>query len=530
MGCIPSGKRGLVVVGITVSLGMLQWSPHMYAQDVGGSTSRVDEGQRHEQPSTLQLSLKESIMLALENNLDVKVDKLTKDMRLTDIVFEIAKFDPSLDMNFNHRQTAFPLNSAVDLTTGEEATSSLSETSDQDFGVGVRQRFETGTDVRVGLDNERTDILFFDPDPADRIDPEYRSNLSVTIAQPLLRNFGIDINKTFIHVARNNMAIEEYEFEGSLMRLVEDVTSAYWDLVLSIELLKVQQEALRAAQSLLENNRAKVAVGVLPSIEVLVAQADVVAREEDVLVAAQRIEDREDELRRMLNLPDVPLMDKLTVIPMDPPKMTTEQMPLRDALETAFRMRPDIKQRKRDLTNRGLHVNHAKNQLLPDLSFQGGFGLFGLGEDFGDNLNGVGMTDSYHYQAGLVLSIPIGNRSAKSTYNKRRIEAETSLLALKNLELDVTVEVKKAIRSIRTDLKRIEVAQLATTLARRKTREEEERFREGLSTSHNVLEFQRDLARAQGREVQAIIDFNKSLVNAQRVLGTILEDTDIAMA
>ena len=90
--------------------------------------------------------------------------------------------------------------------------------------------------------------------------------------------------------------------------------------------------------------------------------------------------------------------------------------------------------------------------------------------------------------------------------------------------------MKKALRDINTGLKRIKVAQLATKLGRRKAQGETERFKEGLSTSHEVLMFQRDLAEAQGREIQAIIDFNKSLVNAQRVLGTILEDADITMA
>ena len=522
-------KRCLAVVGIAVSVSVLQWSDQVFAQDAGQSRSPGDAMQQREPSSTLQLSLKESIMLALENNLDVKVDKLNKDVRLTDIVFELAKFDPTLGANFRHGQRAFPLNSTIDPITFQETQTPLSQVSAQDFGVDVQQRLKTGADVRVDFDNTRTDLLFFDGNE-ERIDPEYRSDLRLTIAQPLLRNFGIDLNKTFINVARNNMAIEEHVFEDGLMQLVEDVTEAYWNLVLSIELLKVEHEALRAAQSLMENNRAQVKVGVLPSIEVLVAEADVAAREEDVLVAAQSIEDREDELRRLLNLPNVPLVEKLTVIPMDAPKLTTEQIPLKEAIETAFRMRPDMQQRKRDLTNRGLQVNHAKNQLLPDLSFQGGAGLFGFGKDPGDKLDVLGDTDSFHYEAGLVLSIPLGNRSAKSTYNKRRLEAETALLGLKNLELDVTVEVKKALRNINTSLKRIKVAQFATKLARRKAQEEAERFKEGLSTSHDVLMFQRDLAQAQGREIQAIIDFNKSLVNAQRVLGTILEDAEITMS
>ena len=529
MRCVRERRRWVPVCGVMLILCVLQLPDRGFAQDTGPSESVVDETQQRTFPSTLQLSLKESIMLALENNLDVKVDKLNKDVRLTDIVFELAKFDPTLGANFNHGQRAFPLNSTIDPITFQETQTPLSQVSEQDFGVDVQQRLKTGTDVRVDIDNTRTDLLFFDGS-AERIDAEYRSDLRFSITQPLLRNFGIDINKTFINVARNNMAIEENAFEDSLMQMVEDVTEAYWNLVLSIELLKVEQEALRAAQSLLENNRAQVKAGVLPSIEVLVAEADVAAREEDVLVAAQGIEDREDELRRLLNLPNVPLVEQLTVVPMDVPKLTTEQIPLKEALEIAFRMRPDIKQRKRDLTSRGLQVSHAKNQLLPDLSFQGGAGLFGFGKDHGDNLDVLGDTDSFHYEAGLVLSIPLGNRSAKSTYNKRRIEAETALLGLKNLELDVTVEVKKALRAINTGLKRIKVARLATKLAVRKAQEEEERFKEGLSTSHNVLEFQRDLAQARGREIQAIIDFNKSLVNAQRILGTILEDAEINMA
>tara|TARA_B100000315_G_scaffold260525_1_gene322590 strand:+ start:2913 stop:4508 length:1596 start_codon:yes stop_codon:yes gene_type:complete len=531
MGLIPQFNQWFVVVGIAATFSVLQWSDQGFAQDTGKLGSLGDETQQHKTPSILKLSLKESIMLALENNLDVQVDKLNKDVRLTDIVFELAKFDSTLGANFNHEQRAFPLNSTIDPITFQETEETpLSQVSGQDFGVDVQKRLQTGADIRVGIENERTDLLFFNHSPGGRLDPEYRSNVSVSIAQPLLRDFGIDINETFINVAKNNMAIEEYVFEGELMELVEDVTDSYWDLVLSIELLKVEQESVRAAQSLLEHNRAQVEAGVLPSIEILVAEADVASREEDVLVMAQTIEDDEDELRRLMNLPHVPLVEKLTVIPVDLPRLTTEQIPLQDAIEMAFQKRPDIKERKRDLTNRGLEVDHAKNQLLPDLSFQGGMGLFGLGEDFGDDLNGVRNVDSFHYQAGLVLSVPLGNRSAKSTYNKRRIEAETALLTLKNLELDITVEVKKALRDINTDLKRIKVAQLSTKLAQRKAKEEEQRYKAGLSTSHDVLMFQRDLAEAQGREIEAIIDFNKALVYAQHVLGTILEDADITMA
>tara|TARA_B100001971_G_C18256022_1_gene582184 strand:+ start:1896 stop:3491 length:1596 start_codon:yes stop_codon:yes gene_type:complete len=531
MGLISKYKHWVVVVGIASVFSVLQWSDQALAQDTGKLRTAVDETRQHELPSMLQLSLKESIMLALENNLDVKVDKLNKDVRLTDIVFELAKFDPTIEANVNHQQRAFPLNSTIDPITFQETEETpLSQVSGQNFGVELQKRLQTGTDIEVEIENERTDLLFFNQSPGGRLDPEYRSNVNFSIAQPLLRNFGIDINKTFINVAKNNMAIEEHIFEGELMELVEDVTSTYWDLVLSIELLKVEQESLRAAQSLLEHNRAQVKAGVLPSIEILVAEADVASREEDVLVMAQDIEDDEDELRRLLNLPNMPLIEKLTVIPVDLPRLTTDQISLQDAIETAFRKRPDIKERKRDLTNRGLEVNHAKNQLLPDLSLEGGMGLFGLGGDFKDDFAGLRNNDSFHYQAGLVLSVPLGNRSAKSTYNKRRIEAETALLTLKNLELDITVEVKKALREINTDLKRIKVAQLSTKLAQRKAMEEEQRYKAGLSTSHDVLMFQRDLAEAQGREIEAIIDFNKALVYAQHVLGTILEDADITMA
>lgn len=128
--------------------------------------------------------------------------------------------------------------------------------------------------------------------------------------------------------------------------------------------------------------------------------------------------------------------------------------------------------------------------------------------------------DFYNYGAGLVLSFPIGNRSAISQYNKRQFETRNAMVTLANIRQQVIVGVKLAVRRIHTDFKRIETTRSARIMAEKQLQAERERLNVGLSTTRFVLDFQRDLATAQGNELRAIVDYNKSLSNLTRMMGT----------
>jgi outer membrane protein TolC len=258
-------------------------------------------------------------------------------------------------------------------------------------------------------------------------------------------------------------------------------------------------------------------------VDVLQAEAAVASRVEQILVAEKSIRDQEDQLRRLLNPAEEELRQDLRLIPTDPPVTSLEAISLQEAIDIAMERRPEVLQAGKNVESSDLNVKFAKNQLLPTLSVQGTMGLSGLGADYGDatrrNLGG----DFYNYGAGLVLSYPIGNRSAYSTYNKRQLESRNAQSSLQSVRQQVIVGVREAVRRVHTDFKRIETTRSARIMAEKQLQAEQERLKVGLSTTRFVLDFQRDLATAQGNELRAVLDYNKSLSNLARNKATTLE-------
>ena len=196
---------------------------------------------------------------------------------------------------------------------------------------------------------------------------------------------------------------------------------------------------------------------------------------------------------------------------------------VQEAIDTAIERRPEIVQAKKNVESGELNKEFARNQLLPTLSLQGTIGLSGLGKDYGDSFTRNFGGDFYNYGAGLVLSYPLGNRSALSTYNKRQLEAKNAEAALASVRQQIIVGVREAVRRVQTDFKRIETTRSARIMAEKQLQAERERLRVGLSTTRFVLDFQRDLAVAQANELRAVIDYNKSLSNLARHKATTLD-------
>ena len=149
--------------------------------------------------------------------------------------------------------------------------------------------------------------------------------------------------------------------------------------------------------------------------------------------------------------------------------------------------------------------------------------------DYGSALSDTLSGDYYNWEVGIKLSYPLGNRSAKSQLTASRLEKAQLLLSIKNLEKDIIVEARQAIRQIKTDAKRLQASEVAEKLAKEQLKAEEKKFKVGLSTSFNVLEFQEGLAEKQRNELKAIIDFNKSKIRLRQTLATTLENHNIKL-
>ncbi|MFQ5989974.1 MAG: TolC family protein, partial [Candidatus Methylomirabilales bacterium] len=356
------------------------------------------------------LSLQESILLGLKNNLDIAIEGFNPKIRETDVTGEKSVFDPEVFAEVAFESTQTPNRNFL-------AGVRVRQINNNDFNwnFGLRQDLPTGGSYELSFDNNRNfnNSAFFS---VVNTNTAYTSDLSLTVVQPLLKNFGVDINRTQIKIAQNEREISFDRFRETVMDIITQIQDVYWDLVFTIEDLKVERRSLRLAQELAELNRARVRAGVAAPVEITQAETDIAAREALVTAAEKRVRDAEDRLKVVLNIPKEGEWGG-AVLPADPARFSAITLDLPSAVTDALRMRPEYEVAKVDLSNKELTLRFTRNQLLPDLSFQGGVGINGLSAldpTYGDALDSMADESNFIYSAGLVFSIPIGNRAARA--------------------------------------------------------------------------------------------------------------------
>ncbi|MBN2199796.1 MAG: TolC family protein [Candidatus Aminicenantes bacterium] len=490
------------------------------------------------QEKTLSLSLEACILKALSNNFDLAVQVMTPET--ADIAVSMAgeKFIPTLAFAYNRRDTA-------------QASFSFLEAADQvtvlrdNTSVQLNQQLPFGGSLGMTLSGAKTDTN----SSFQTINPRFETQLNFSFSQPLLRNFGFDMSRREIIVAQNNLRIAEEDFAQFVQSLVYRVEEAYWNLVYAIDSLEVRKQSLALAEDLLDKNKRSVEIGTLAPIDVLNAQADVASREADVLDAQALVKNSEDVLRAVINLAaDTPAAAGLKILPTDRPIFDEVAVDLDEALAAALANSPELSSGRIDIRNKELNLTYARNQLLPGLDltaqywspgvsgtqilYEGGNPLFGgiIGTVPGDVSEAMKDTFNFKYRnwsVGLTLSLPLNAVFSRAAAAQAMVALDQSQALLKSREQQLDIEVRSAVRAVRTNFMRVQAYRVARELAQKKLEAEEEKLRVGLTTNYFVLQYQRDLADRQTLELRALIDYNLSLAKLAQVKGVNLKEKNI---
>ncbi len=462
----------------------------------------------------LPLSLRDSIALALKNNLDIAVEGFNPPQREQDLTNAKSVFDPSAFLEFSQTDNRTP--PGVQVVQGNRLASTF-----WDYNAGLRQTLPTGGTYEFRFNNEYNILR-------SQSFTGFISKLGLTLTQPLLKNFGIEANETNIRIAANNQSISREQLRLKVSDIVTQVQNAYAEMAFSIENLRVQRRSLQLARDLVALNQARVRAGVAAPVEVTQAEAQEAARVQDVILAEKAVRDAEDTLKVIMNLPasggwgqEIQLTYTLTFEP--------KSVNLDESIQKALENRYEFKGAKLDIENKGLSTRLTRNQLLPDLSFAGSVFTNGAGSTYGSDLSEMGSSHFISYAVGVVLTVPLGNRGPQSSYIKAKLAEDQAKTSLKNLELQIIQQVREAVRRIEANAKRVDANRAARVLAEEQLRVEQRRLEAGVTTTFNVLSFQRDLAAAQANEIRSIADYFESLVNLEKVQATVLEANRIEM-
>lgn len=471
----------------------------------------------------VELTLKDSIVLALKNNLDIAVEGYNPQLRAQDLTGEKSVFDPSAFLEATRADNRLP--SRLQLLTAQPV---LSDT--WDFNVGLRQKLPTGGTYELRFNNEwlNDNSTTTINNTITNAPSGFLSGLGVTLTQPLLKNFGFEANETNIRIASNNQAISKEQLRLRVSDVITQVQNVYVDFAFTIENLEVQRRSLRLAQDLVALNKARVRAGVAAPVEVIQAEALEAARVQDVILAEKAVQDAEDTLKVIMNLPATGGWGQ-EIRPSYTMTFEPKTLNLDESIQKAIENRYEYKSAKLDIDNRDLSVRLTRNQLLPDLSLAGGVSTNGFGTSYDNNMSNLGSGDFISYSVGVILTVPLGNRGPQASYIKAKLTADQARTSLKNLELQIVQQVREGVRRVEANGKRVEANRAARVLAEEQLRVEQRRLEAGVTTTFNVVSFQRDLAVAQANEIRAIADYFQSLANLEKVQGTVLEANQIEM-
>lgn len=462
------------------------------------------------------LSLRKSLDLMLSNNLDLKVERYNPYLQEREVIKEKAAFDPLARFSLQDNKLVV---SPTTLLNGVLRDQTY-EQEKLDYEASLAKKFITGGvgEVRFTTNRYETNSIF------QYESPTYFSNLVFSLNQPLLRNFGIDLNKSRIIISSNNVEISQTRLRNTTTQMVSSLQQVYWKLYLAQEVLGVKRNSLRLARDLMERNKSLVELGKLPPIEILRAETGVAAREEGVIVAENAARDLEDLLKEHLNLP---LRYQAIVLSDKPVLKEFQEGNFEDYLSIARENRADYQEAQMQIENLRIANKAAKNAMLPLFDIQASYGINATKSHHDTSVKGLDAGGDYSWLVGFKMEIPLGNRWAKSNYEQSRVELEKSATALKSLERKIELEIKEALRGITSNYKRISVTGESRRLNERHLEAETERLELGMSTSLDVLAAQEDRSLAQTAEAQAIVDYINALDHLERVLGRLLDTYEI---
>ena len=515
-----------------------QWSEER-AEDLYGRYFGLLSEASAEQPVTLE----QSIALALQNNTGLKIGRLNPVLATNEVRRAYSVFDPAIFAGASKFRETDPLtNDNLLLPKGVDDTFNGKVL----WNLGVKKGLISGGKVALEWTNDKTTSV---PSPISVLVPRYRSEINFSLNQPLLRNFGWRYALLNVDVAENVEEAAFFQYRAQVADLVLATESRYWTLVLASANVDVEQQGLALARELLRQNKGRFDVGALPRTAVLESEAEVARREANLVRANNLQRIARDVLSVLVNSKSPDTKRVLLLTPTDKPTLTEYEIDTRRSFDRAIATRPELIAARLDLDSKRLLQRAAENQLLPRLDFVGSIGLSGLGgrqaldQAFGQPVNvfprvnnGYGsalnlLTDGrfYQYNVGVVFEVPINNAAAKAAHSQSKIDREQSELSLRQLEENVTLEIKNAIDNVRSQLKSIEATRVARRLAEENVRNQKARYDVGLATNKDLIDFQQRLTRARQAEIQALTQYNTRLAELRRADGTLLEQRNVVM-
>ena len=478
--------------------------------------------------SSVPLTLEDAVRRAIDNNLDIAVERLnpqTFDFTLASLR---ANYNPTATSNLGRRDNVRPPTNL--LNPGSPNVSTMT------YNTGLTQNLRWGGgNYALTFNNNK---VVSPTDQLARFDPQFNSSYLFSYTQPLLRGFRIDQTRQQMQTAVINRDTAELNLKARTTNTLAAVRAAYWDYVYSIQAVEVARQSLALASKLLSDNKIRVEVGTMAPMDVVQAEAEEATRQQMLTTATATMRTAELALKKLIvSGTNDPLWSQ-HIDPTDRPDFQTASIDVEGAVRTALQQRTDLQIARNTFESNNVLLKSQRDQSLPDVDALVTYGAAGLG-GVQWNLTGSGLDqqrsgilvdggfnnalrtlmnrDYPNWQFAVNVSYPIGGNTSEALAARTRLLIQQNQAQIRASELTVATEVTNAALQVTNSTEALAAARAARELSQRRLDAEMSRFDVGMSNNYQVVQMQRDLREAQNSELRALLNYRKALVEFDRV-------------
>jgi len=482
--------------------------------------------ERAEARPVIQLTVEQAVRMALDNNIELSVERLNPQLQDLTLAQTRGAYSPTLNSLVN-ANSSMPLPTSL-LNGGNRVTNEVANAN-----VNIAQTLPWfGTSYTAAFNNGRTNTT----STFATLNPQFTTQLTATITQPLLRDFKIDNTRNQLRTGTIAREISDITLLTRMTNLTATTKNAYWDLLAAIRAIEAAKQSLALAEKLVEDNRVRVEVGTLAPMDIISAQAEAATRRQTLTQAEATRRTAELVLKRLIVSETTDAVWRATIDPIDMVQVEPATIVLESAVTTALDQRTDLLTARKNLASNDVNIQYLRNQMMPALNATATLGTRGLGGNQFIREGGVvvgtipgGWPEAFammrqfdypNWTVGMTFSYPLGKSSQEAAFARAKLQYQQSQSQIRALELTVATEVTNAALQVESNLRRMQASRAARELSEKRLENEQSKFEVGMSTNFFVVQAQRDLLDAQIAELRAALDYQKALVAFERVQKT----------
>lgn len=480
------------------------------------STLSVLQAQTAPATEPSPITLETCVTRALEQNFDVSIQRLTTSSASSDVEIAKATYDPT----FSASTTRSYSQTAPDPLIDGSSLKSDAQASD----LSVSQKIVTGATVTATGALDRNKRINYS---VPGVNPAYLGDVSLRISQPLLKGAGLGINRAAIQRARLGVERANSDLKSTVLSVIRSVEAAYYNVAFAREQREVRRFSLAVAQKLLEENKVRRSTGVTTDLEVLQSEVGVATAQRNLVLSEQTVRDNEDALLQLIGRFE---FDQ----PLGPIKFIANDPVAEVSFDRSYKLArdntPELLSSQRLIDQLKLDVKTSKDKKLPEVDLGGGVGYTSRESSYGDASREVWAGKGYNWQVDLSVSVPWKFRAADASYRQTQIALNREQMHQQQIDQNILVNVRTAVRAVETNLETVRLSQLSTELSLKQFEQEKARYEAGLSTFRFVQQSQATYDDARVSELQARVNLRIALADLARLEGSSLQHYKVELA